>query len=108
MVSNRKDSNIERGSLYRSIVLFSSKINVFEPFKEVLEDGLRRYSELPAAQAWNSTHDSILKHILADMAAQSAEILDFNSRKKLTIENHFDFNKREYKRIIKVRTPAGI
>ena len=62
---------MERGSLYRSVVLFSSKINVFEPFKELLEDGLRRYSELPAAHAWNNTHTSILQHILKDIHDQS-------------------------------------
>lgn len=108
MVSNRKDSSIERGSLYRSVAIFSSKINIFEPFKELLEDGLRRYSELPAAGAWNDTHTSILQHILSDIFKQSQEILEFNSFRTLTISNNFNYTNKEFKRVVKTRTPAGI
>lgn len=47
MANNRKDSKTDRGTVYRSIAIFSAKINIFEPFKEIIEDGLRRFVELP-------------------------------------------------------------
>jgi hypothetical protein len=47
MANNRKDSTTDRGTVYRSVAIFSSKINIFEPFKEIIEDGLRRFVELP-------------------------------------------------------------
>lgn len=53
---NRKEARDDRGSLYRSITVFSSKLNYFERFADVVDEGCLQYSELPPFNMWKEPH----------------------------------------------------
>lgn len=64
---NRKEDRDDRGSLYRSITIFSSKLNYFERFIEIVDEGCQQFSELPPHNFWKEpqvlTSEGIVKSV---------------------------------------------
>lgn len=65
--SNKKDNLADRGTVYRSISLFSSKVNIFEVFKQHTIKSLELFTQLTPKPRWASVEFELLQTNLASL-----------------------------------------
>lgn len=70
---NRKEERDDRGSLYRSITIFSSKINSFENFIDIIEEGTLQFSTLPPFSMWKDEQKITLQSTIKGIYKQINE-----------------------------------
>lgn len=84
LVNNRKDASIERGSLYRSLSLFSSNLNILGPFLGVQKKYMKVYIEYSGSQSEAGNIDKKLDELLQD-CYQSIKMFTVNPQVNLKI-----------------------
>jgi hypothetical protein len=85
--SNQKSPEVERGTLFRSIAIFSSKIQLLTPFFSLLNSALDNFIAFPPKPQWRDYEHLALEKILNDLVNLTNEFVAPQDQALLNLNN---------------------
>lgn len=85
LCTNKKDSSNDRGAIFRSIALFSSKINVFDYFKPIVARSMDVFARLSSKSTWSHYEQESVQGLMRQLHQDCNAVIDAGDIDSLTV-----------------------
>lgn len=85
--SNKKDPSAERGTIYRSVALFSSKVNIFEFFRQAVSRTMEIYQTFSPRPTWTEYERESIRNSIRYLYQECNNMASPEEEISLKIEN---------------------
>lgn len=88
LCSHKKDAGVERGAIYRSIALFSSRVNIFEFFRPAVARTMELFMRLPPKSTWSFNETQAVLDLMKHLHQECNSLISNDFKTNLRIESN--------------------